>query len=383
MKPKNLVWLLIVTAVVVGLAIWTSKSGRHHAPPQVGKKVLPDLEPNSVARIVVTSPDGEVSVSKTEERWVCDNAFGYAADFETIRKNVLTLADLTVGQFVRIGEGQREELSLQPPGAATNAGTRIELFDGNGDVTASLLLGKMRTRKPSGDQPFYGGGVRDGRYVSPDDGGTVYLVGETLEEFSADPTDWLATDLVNVPAASVRKITIEKASGETVALHRDADKGRVTLDTLGENEEEDSSKLYSVESALSYLRFDNVADPALSDEDVGMDHPSSFTVWTDDREIYRVLIGKKAENGDGTYVRISVEVAPKPDTDTAAESNQEASGDETPSVEEKVASLNATLHGWTYIVASYKTDAMTRSHDELVKEKEQESEEDESAGGQP
>jgi hypothetical protein len=133
---------------------------------------------------------------------------------------------------------------------------------------------------------------------------------------------------------------------------------------------------------LAYLKFDDVADPALSPGAMGLDKPAIFEATTQKGEIYTLKIGGMAPSGDGRYVRIEVAMTETNAAEPKAEVKKDENGKPAQAVvtdnsaerqetEKKVKALQDKLGKWTYIVASYKTGAMLTPRSELVKKKEE------------
>jgi len=372
MKPKNLAALIVVAALAIGLAVITSKRNTQPAPDAIGRAVLPDLQVNDVAVLAVVAAEETATITRTETGWVVPAKYNYPADFEKVRSTLLALADLKVGQVVTLDDALRSRLKLSATavdGAGT--GTLLELRGQDGETLASLIMGENRMRStPSGR----GGpdGYPDGRYVSADGGKTGYLVSEDLSDLAGDQKDWLDAEITSVAAADMAEITLTAPDGAALTLRRE--NGSLTLDALAEDEELDNSKLYAVESALNYLRLEDIADPSLEDAQLGFDKPSRFTVKTPKGEIYSVSIGGSPEGGDTRYIRVAVSLAPA--QETADDPNDPAAGDENAKkeraeLEAATLDLNARLSPWTYVISSYKADAMTRTRADLVKKTEE------------
>ncbi|MFC1499133.1 hypothetical protein ACFLS1_11795, partial [Verrucomicrobiota bacterium] len=150
---------------------------------------------------------------------------------------------------------------------------------------------------------------------------------------------------------------------------------------LSRKKETDASKIYSVEFALSHLQLDDVADPALSDEQMGLTKPVIFRLKTYKGEIYTVKIGGSPEGAENRYVRINAELEePKDDTETRGhrdagkekgdEESSDSKKDERKELEAGIKTLNDQLGKWTYLINAGKAEAMTREQKDLVKDKE-------------
>ncbi|MCX7591427.1 MAG: DUF4340 domain-containing protein [Kiritimatiellae bacterium] len=399
MKGKNLLALVILAVIVIAVAVLTSRQPGSPTAKAVGTHILPSLDVNKVANIVVRSHQETATVARAEDVWVCPAKFGYPADFEKVKRVLLKLADLKVADTTQLDDAQRKQLKMYPPGTegipSENTGTMVELKDRDGTPLAVLLLGEEHRRRPSGERVSPYDSYPDGRFVSADQGKTVYVVSDVLDDLSPRIGSWLDTELLNVASADIKEITLTSTNGHVVKLARMKEGGSLEVTDLAEDEETDSSKLYSVQSALSYLRFDDVADPSLTDEQLGMGKPAFYEAVTKDGERYRVTVGGKPEGKDERYIRIAVTLDPAPEQpakseekkeETASQGEEKKKEDEgkekekqeaRKKLEEKVASLNKKVGKWTYTVSAYKAESFTRGRSDLVKKKEKKEEKQE------
>mgnify|MGYP000060269341 CR=1 FL=1 len=389
MKKNSLLALAAVAVVVIALAVLTSPSRHNAAQSRVGKRIFRDIPLNDIETVVIASGSSTANLAKVNGAWVAPDKYSYPADFGRIRDTLVKIAELKIGQTVSLDEKQKAKLKLRPPSAsasADGAGTLVTLLGSGNREIASLLLGETRERKaaPRSDFPF-GGGYPDGRYVSPDRGKTVYLVSDTLSDITPQIRDWLETEILNVSGSDIRTISIRHPDKPELRLSRAAEGSALTVEGLAADEETDTTKLYSLESALSYLRFADVADPGLPDSETGMDKPTVFEATTGKGQVFTARIGAAPTNRTERYVKFDVALRPA-DTNAAPGGDTNAvakAAEERKKLEEETATLKSRLAPWIYLVESYKTDAMTTQRDAVVKKKEPPKEEKKDGGSEP
>ncbi|HNX33364.1 MAG TPA: DUF4340 domain-containing protein [Kiritimatiellia bacterium] len=345
MTNKKLIALTAVAAVLVGLAYLSSSSKKVKTPSLVGKPVLSDFDLSEVAKIEAGATGGKkLMLESTDAGWVIKSLFGYPADIAKIRENLLKIKDLKVGH---VAAGKKLDNPLI-----------VDLQNAAGKSLATLRLGDKHMRQPAGETAqFGGGGYPDGRYVSAAGSDAVVLVKESLEAFDGDPKSWTDTQIASVPAADITAIDLAN-SGKAVKLSKKD--GAWTLDGLGAKEEFDTSKSYGIESALNYLNFNTVVDPALTDEKLGISTGSVFKVTLKNGESYTAKIGAAAEGGTDRYFKIS-----------AAFSAVGTNATENAALAKKVEAFNAKAGKWAYTIASYGAENMTKARSDLVKAKEE------------
>ena len=168
-------------------------------------------------------------------------------------------------------------------------------------------------------------------------------------------------------------------------------------DSDAEDEEPEQSKISGLHNALSQFNMEDVADPAMSDEDLGMVDPVVFTVETTDGANYTLRIGGFIEDGSAWYVRVAavLQGVPEPvpalkEAGETEEKSEEKKQEEEKQREQKrkklanqIRELNETIGLWTYLVDDYKITMIALTRDDLAKKKpepEEEEVKDESEG---
>ena len=339
MTTKNLA-ILGAAAVVLGGAAWYCNSGRVvRAPSIVGEKILPSFDVADVARIEIGGAK-KVQLVADDKGWKLQSLYGYPADVTKIRENLLKLTELKVGQ---VANGKK----LASPAT-------VDIQNAAGKSLAALPLGETHTSKPKGQAAMYGGGgYPDGRYVEYK--GKTVLVKETLDAFDGDPKKWVDTRIASVSASDVQSVVFEQGKEKVSLTRKDS---TWTLAGLGPKEELDTSKTYSLDSALSYLDFTDVADPKKSDADLGFTTGCVYSVTLKNGESYTAKVGGK--NGSDRWVRLSASFKA---VGTNATENAAS--------EKKVKEFNEKVARWTYAVSSYSADNMSKKRADLVKAKEE------------
>ena len=339
MTTKNLVILGAVAAVLGGAAYFCNSGRKMKAPSLNGKPVLPAFDVSEVAKVEIGGAK-KLTLAATDKGWTIETLYGYPADVTKIRENLLKLKDLKVGQSAK--------------GQKIDPGTPVEIKDAKGKTLAATTLGGQHMSKPKGQAAQYGGGgYPDGRYVKFGDG--VVLVKETLDAFDGDPKKWCEARICSVPSADVKAVTYAKG-GETVKLTRKD--STWTLEGLGAKEELDTSKTYSLDSALSYLDFNGVADPKKPEAEFGFATGAVYTVSLKNGQSYTAKVG--GASGSDRYFKVSAAFSP---VGTNATENA--------NLEKAVKEFNDNAGKWTYLISSYSADSMSKTRKDLVKAKEE------------
>jgi hypothetical protein len=325
-------------AIVLGAAAYlTASTSRVRTPQLSGRRIVEKFDLADVASV---EAGGGLKLTAAEKGWTVDSKYGYPASVEKIRENLLKLDALKVGQVIRSRK--------------LGATVKTELKNAAGEVIASAELGDRHYRKARGEMAqFGGGGYADGRYMNY--AGQTVLVNDALDEFDGDFKKWIDTRICEVPSADVVEVTYASA-GEKVELKRAGSGWK--LEGLGEKEELDSSKTYSLGGGLSYLDLADVADPALDGAKLGFATGGVYTVTLKDGVRYTANLGAAAD--DGRYFKVAAQFSP---TGTNAVENA--------ALEKKVAEFNATVAKWNYVISAYSADSMMKKRSDLVKAKEE------------
>jgi hypothetical protein len=346
MTTQKLISLTAAAAVLAGLAYFSNASKKVKTPSLVGKPIISSIDLSDVQRIEIGPSGGKKLVlESTDAGWSIKTLFNYPADIAKIRENLLKLKDLKIGQVAT--------------GKKLDAHTLVDLQSAAGKSLATVRLGAKHMRQSSGEMDQFGGGgaIPDGRYVSAAGADTVFLVKETLESFDGDPKSWTDTQIASIPSTDLTLIELTQKGKSAKLSKKD---GAWTIDGLSAKEELDTSKTYGVESALNYLNFNAIADPALTEQQLGMANGAVFAVALKNGEHYTAKIGATVTNSTDRYFKISASFTPAGTNAT-----------ENATLAKKIETFNAKSGKWTYIIPSYSAENMTKSHSDLVKAKEE------------
>jgi hypothetical protein len=362
----------------VALAVFTSRNNRLPSPT-ASATLVPAFDLNAVEQIEVAGNTQTAKVVRTGNGWVVPAKHNYPAKFEKVREVVLSISQLKSGQKVRVTEEQKKAMKIAGPG--DDGGRLVSVRGAGGKQLASLILGITHDAKPAAGGPMEMG-YPDGRYISADGGKTVYLVSEVLNDIPDNDSVWVDSELMSVSGQDIRDIRISGEGRDDVHLSRTNRTDKMALDAQApEGKETDTSGIYGVESALSYLRFNDVADPSADAAPFGMSTATVFRAETFQGEVYSVRIGCATGGSDERYARFEVSLLPASEEEPTASTNSadkaavEAKAKERKDLESRVATLNKKVAGWTYVIPSYNAGSMTKTLQGLFKDKEKPAEE--------
>ncbi|MCX7819141.1 MAG: DUF4340 domain-containing protein [Kiritimatiellae bacterium] len=379
MKTDKLLKLLVTALVLIAIAMWMrySQAARRRPADEVGAVVVPALQKaetlNAVAGIEFIRADSTVRVTRTGGRWVSPDRYGHPVKAEEVRKFLLALADLRVGQAVPGGDSARVALELLPPALDTNgrpragSGTLVRLVGTNGAELASVILGKNRRR--GGETGF-----ADGRFVLA--GGKPALVAETFSGLPTRPEDWMNTQLVDLFSSDIDTLTWTPPAKPPLTLTNIA--GELKLANLATNETMDSLKVSRLSGIVSWLRFAQVADPSLPPSETGLDQPAVLVARAKNGREFTVKIGREAGTNAQRYVSVSAAfAAPKPlPAAPAADASEEQKKrheeetkkikEENEKIEAEIRELNERTARWVYLVEGSRFENLPQERKDLL-----------------
>lgn len=372
MKGKHLLLLTVVAAILVGMALLTTRKQDKASSTAIGSKVIPGLAINDIQTVEIKATASSVTVAKIDGIWRVANRHNYPADFGKIRELLTKLADLKTLQSIRATEQQRRELQLLP-GSTSDALTQptiLDLKDASGKSRETLLLGKERMRPSSSPEASPYDNFPDGRFIATSKGNIV-LVGDALSEAVTTPRSWMDEEFVKVPSENLASIAISGSTNGTILLTRTNGNSEFTIPHIPEGKEADSAKLSRLTSALNYLRFEDIATPGTPDDKTGLDKPITFTAKTFNGESYTITIGHSSAQESKYFARVAASFTAPPAAANTNITNQlataQAAQNEKSATDAKI--LSDKLAPWTYILDSYSAESLTMGFADLLKDK--------------
>lgn len=313
MKGPKFLYLVAVAAAVALVAWFMHRSDRSAWREQAvsdGSKVLGDFAVNDVAAIVLSGPDGRVTLQRGVDGWGVMERADYPTDFGRVSELILKLSNLGAVQTVPIAEEDFGVLALRTEGDGIpreEVGTKIELRDKSGETVTSLVLGKTHMTAPPGIRPELGG-TASGRYVLPATSReNAYLVSESFGDLQTNPGAWIEKAFIR--PGSPRRVEVKSKDGSSWVLRRDAAGGQWTMDGLRRNQSLDMSKAMNIDSMFTSMAIADVPDgPGDARINPLQENPVTVTADTFDGVRYVITVGRS--DGDNLPVQVKAEALP-------------------------------------------------------------------------
>ncbi len=340
MKTNKQLWTLFIVAIMLGGVYFLLNRRMHqtNAPAEVGKPLLGGVDLNHVTQVDIKKDGKLLEIKLDGDTWRVPSMANYPADFDRIRANIRTLNDVKVSDVLN--------------GMDLEGVTDLILKDKAGKEVAVLHLGQARQKGVSSGMMWQP--AAEGRYLRVGNNEKIFLVKEALSEFTPDARAWVKTDLLAIPATDVETIAVTPAvTNQAVTFDRSS--GTLVMQNLHDGETFDASKAYTLESALSYLRFSDVFPATTADATTGLSTGVQFRVTLKNGEAITARVGKSLPDGN-RYLALSAEIAKAPEDST-----------ELADLQNIVSGHNANFSPWVYAIPAYAADNMTRPRADFLK----------------
>lgn len=280
---RRATWLVLLVLTVVfsaAAAVMLQQRIERFAPAAVEQALFPGLEGrvNDVAELQFVTGEGAWTLKRDDKHvWRMVERGGYAADVDRVKQTVVALARSEILAAKTANPELHARLDLEEPkpkgpdgknDAETRKTVKLTARDASGETLAALILGKTKQMSTSKEPAQI--------YVRRAGEDQTWLV-EGFFDVREKPTDWLDTDMFEVPREKVQSVVIAHPGAGTLTLERN-DKGELHVaGGLPEGRKEEEIRLTAASRALETPRFRDVR-PA---SEVDMAKPVVATYRTD------------------------------------------------------------------------------------------------------
>jgi len=311
--------ILVLAAVVAALALLVlviEGSGQRDE----SRLLLADFasHANDIDELEIQAPDSDdITIRNDDGAWLVSTRIDYPADVGKLGRLV---TDLSRARIVEVKTSDPENYARLAVDDPEKGGSGTKLTVSGEGFSYELIVGNSAQGSH--------------RYVRPASDETSFLVDRELA-LPKSAEDWMQSEILDVDAKRVRKVTISHADGETVTLEKPSedDADFTVLDVPEGRELTYASVGNGIAGALAKLRFEEV-DKA---DDSDATTTTVFETW--DGLVIELRI---ADDGDSSWLQFAV-------------SGTDADG------------LGERLTGWRYRIADYKTNLLKRRLDDLLK----------------
>lgn len=214
---RILIGLLIAQLVIAAVVLWPRPAATGSNEP-----LFPGLTVDAIVSVKVSDDTGHnVQVAKRGNEWVLPDADDYPAQADRVTALLNKIVALKTSRLVTQTVASHKRLRV----AADDFARRVDLTTADGE-TSTLFIGTAPQAQAT--------------HVRAEGQDQVYLTDElTAFDAGAQPSAYVNTAYVSVPAADVTGLTLQNAQGQLV-LQKDAN-GAWTLADLALTEQVDSA----------------------------------------------------------------------------------------------------------------------------------------------
>ncbi len=351
---KSLSIFAIITLLFV-IAAWFSV--QHRSPETVMEKepLFPQLadQIQQITSVEIKTGKNTVTLEKLGDKWVVKNRGGYPALVNRIKPLVIAISKLEIREAKTANPALYSRLQVEDVTSKKAKSRQVTLMDKDGNILASLLIGKERVNRSDG--------TVDSIYVRRAGEKQSYLVkGKVV--LSDEPVEWMDNSLIDLASDRLKSITIEHGGDKTVRVSRkEKDDVDYVLQNIPEGYEVRSqTTVNSLASVVEDLQFNDV------------NSAKSFK-WPDQTltTVYETFDGlvmkvKSAKIDDQVWAEFSFDYKGE---ETSSGSEGKDNKSKKPSAKEQAEILGRKTSGWVYALPAYKGKMLRRSLDELIIEK--------------
>lgn len=399
MSSRNVKILAFVVLALFVTLFALNRTDRSDAP-RGSQMLFPEIKSrlNDVNVVTITDADGTITLQREADsdsstgRWVSSSHDGYPADTGKLRQLLLAIADAKKLEQKTSDPELYERLGVADP--REDGGNGVLVSARANDAAISVILGDTAQR--------------EFRYARLPDENQSWLIDQN-PDLPDDGTGWLLPEIVDIEASRIQSVTIAHADGEQVRIRKeDADAANFEVENIPDGRElRYPAVANGIAGVLGNLTLQDVRSGDLAGEDASVAEFRTF----DGLEL-RVRIGSRSEEAGGEdgndvadaseeehWITLEASVSDAPGSpdreepgenpaveaepaeeqtassgqgetsdgdDTAAEEPQATADAPDPAAE--AAGINERVGGWSYRIADYKADQLTRRLEDLLSE---------------
>lgn len=391
MNRKTLIGLALAALVAIVAAVALNRANK---PVSEGGESSAYLAPglrehvNEVDKVVLTGAGSQTiaTLARGATGWGVSEKGGYAVDTGKLREFLLKLADAKRLEQKTANKDKYAALGVEDVSGKDAKGVQVEL-DGLAQ-SLKLIVGSPSQR----------GGDMFVRRV----GDAQSWLASGMPSVAKGAAAWLKQDLLDIAAERIESVTIEHPHGQRVQVAKDAagdanfkladiPKGREagaeysanglasTLAALRFDDVAPAAEAIPDDTALKarYATFDGLVIDALAWEKNGKDYArfnASLDAAQADKgiaaaqakakaEFEAASAAKPADSKDSSATqKVDEPVKPLALTDPARDRANRLGA-----LNKQVADLDASFHGWTFVLPAYKYASINKSVEDLLK----------------
>ena len=310
MKMKHLATisalLVLLALAAFGVNRWMGGSA---LPERVGQSIMPDLDMARLAKIVIESNEGSVTLNAGKGTpWTVAEQHDFPVDTKKINGLILKLsqgkvAHLITAKLEKLGglgllkpeenEGKREK---------EKTGVSIRILDSEDKPMFQIIMGNERRGQ--------GASTFGGTYARFPDNTQAYLISESvISEFK--PEDWIDTVVLDVDGKkTIKSIRIEKPGQSPLTMTRDEPESEWKVEGIAADKV-NQSEVTSMVNQLAGLNIFKVARKNAPPSETGRKKTGTVRFDFFDRRSFTVDVGMDKSEDEFRYLSIQASLPPE------------------------------------------------------------------------
>lgn len=396
MSSRNVKILAAVVLVLFGVLFALNSTDRTDSRP--GEQMLfPEIKSrlNDLNAVTITDAEGTITLQREATgdpaagRWVSSGHDGYPADTGKLRQLLLAIADARKIEQKTADPELYERLGVSDP--RQDGGDGVLVTARGSDLEVSVILGDTAQG--------------DFRYARLPEEDQSWLIDQN-PNLPGDSNGWLLPQIVDIGAARVRSVVLRHADGEEVRIRKaDADAVNYEVEDIPEGRElRYPSVANGIAGVLGDLTLQDVRKGAVTGDGATV---AEFTTFDGLKLLVRVdsrsvesdggdeaaeeehWISVEASAGDAAAGPAEADASEEPEAEPsgeaqtvdgeaaeseAADPNGPDAGEDNRNPAEEAVTINDRVSGWSYRIADYKADQLTRRLADLLSEEDADAE---------
>ena len=363
MSNRNLLILVIIAAVMVGLAAVTSRiENKPIAATTTGPSYLiQGLDPEKITKITIaTSKDGLlVTLVRRGANFFVENLDNYPAIPGEINKLITTCLDIRTSELYTDNPANFKTLDMNEENARLvvkfykDDSTDSNLASRSMSLLTGVVIGKQREKGSVG-------------YIRRAEDNKVYIMATQVPWIKKNPADYVQQQLTNVKREDIDIIKVV-CPNESYILKPGTDERTVTMENIPEGKKLRQDTANRVFDALADLRFDDVN---VESSKPGLKFDSRFVCMLKDSTVYTIRLAKEGEHW---YVKCDAQFmdqTPVTKTQGEVETEEQLKKKEAKLISRDAAEEFAENHkGWIYQIPKYLAENLNRPLVDLLEDK--------------
>ena len=258
MSTRNLIIAIATIAVVV--VAWKISQQKAPETELVAHRLYPELidQLNDANRVSIKTVENNTELAKLNDQWVVANRDNFPAEFADVKSALLNLAQVSVIEQKTSTPDLYEKIGVAGIEQQGSKSILVHVEDANGGELASILIGNERS----------GNNLETPNYYVRKANDAVALLVEGDLDIDDEPREWMNTDVVNVAAKRVRKVTVNRTDETPIVASKESHNDPyLALEGIPTGFIATSrSSVSAFGGLLLNLKFENVAAAAKVDE---------------------------------------------------------------------------------------------------------------------